>query len=83
MTYFAFFAYVHRYSRLVSCHFRELHEDKPMKAENWYPVAWVSIYDPDESKLPNQGYESGLRMRSNQDKETVSRLLEIFARAGN
>lgn len=29
-----------------------------MKPENWFPVAWMPIYDPSKSKRPSQGYES-------------------------
>ena len=35
-----------------------IREDQQMKAENWYSVAWMPVYDQVKSKLPSQGYES-------------------------
>ena len=29
-----------------------------MKQENWFPVAWMPIYDYNKSKRPTRGYES-------------------------
>ena len=35
----------------VPCRSRELteHEDERIKAENWFPVAWMPIHDPDKA----------------------------------
>ena len=58
-------------------------EWKKRSWENWYPVAWMPIYELDKSKRPTQGYESDPARAMRLYHDCWRLLLDIFMQTRN